>query len=133
MEPMTMIFESRIPGAMADQPCSLVPGLHGSRAPDESCLFIPQVNRFSRQIHLRIISPGGETIFTAILTPGEAASGLRHEEAKLWIGYYIDPRMRGCLTGLQENHIFLPVRTEPAQPIIFEQISGPKERRSWLW
>ena len=126
---LALALKNRITSPVPDQMQRIKPARQRCWAPNQPGFFIPQIERFPRQIRDRIITPGRQAVFTAVAGPGAAGTHFRNQEAKLRIGDDVDPRVRRMLSRLpragagttsQVNDVFFAIRAETAQAIFHQ-------------
>ncbi len=117
VQAMTLALEDRIAGPVTDHVQRFCSGRHGRGAPDQPGFLIAQVERFARQVSDRVVAPGGQAVFAAVLCPGAAGTSFGDHEAELRVGDDVDPWMRRMLTRLEMDDVFPPSRLKPPRPL----------------
>jgi hypothetical protein len=67
----------------------------GERRPEGSRLFIADVESLAVRIEHRVVVPGGQAVFAAILAPGVTGAGLADQEPEALVRHHVDPGTGG--------------------------------------
>ena len=116
--------ENGIPYPVTDQVRRIGADGHRGRRPVLTGILIPQVDSFGGWVTNRVIMPGSQAIFTAVMRPGASQPCFGDKTAKLGLGNDVAPRCRRPLARFEVDDIFTSVGGKTAQSIIKEQVRG---------
>ena len=107
--------------------------------PETPALLVADVERLAAGVGDRVVVPGREPEFVAVLRPGVGAAALGDDGAELRVGDHVDPRRGRGLAGREDDDVLAAVAAEAAQAVEERQVAlrelgggrrfGPAPRR----
>ena len=121
---VSLVFEAAVAMSM---PCDVQPAITNrlcGRAEQCTAVLVAHIEGFATGVGNRVVGPGRELVFPAVLGPGVAAALRRYLEAELRIGDHVDPG-RGCVgIRFQQRHVLAAILVETAQPVEALKVLG---------
>ena len=117
------VFEDAVAEAVAGDVGVSAACRQRRRRPELPGLLVAEIERLAAGVADRVVVPGGEPEFVAVLRPGVGAAAFGDDRAELRVGDHVDPRRGRRLAGAEDDHVLAAVAAEAAQAVEERQVA----------